>query len=303
MKNLLLCILLLFSGLAHAWPTKEITIVVPYPPGGVNDQLARFMLPDLESILKVPVVVKNMPGAANSVAINYIVNQPNDNHTFMINMDDFVLGPLYQGNRSYTNFTAVNIIGRVPYVLFGGAKADLKKFKQQISQGVVVNVGNNGVNGGAHLWISGLKSKLDINSIYYKGSSPVLADVTAGHTEYGVSSIAASYQFVKEGRLQPMMTSGQQRNNTYPTVPTAHELGFTGLDSQTWFGVFTRKDTTSEAINRFGDVVGIIVKNNSRIQEFSNSGMNIINLRGKKATDFFDLEIKHFEHTKQQVDR
>lgn len=303
MKNLFLsCLLFVIAGLAQAWPSKEITLIVPYPPGGVNDQIARYMAPDLESILRVPVQIKNMPGAANSVAINYILTRDNDDHTFMITMDDFVLGPLYQGNRSYQNFQATNIVGRVPYVLFGGPRADLKKFQKQIKSGATVNVGNNGANGGAHLWITGLQSPLVVNSIYYKGSTPVLADVTAGHTEYGVSSIAASYQFVKDSRLVPLMTSGAQRSATYPTVPTAKELGFRGPDSQTWFGIFTRKNTSAAAVARFSDVSGIIIKNNPRMQEFAVSGMNIVNLRGVQAEEFFQKEIKHFENSKRSTD-
>jgi tripartite-type tricarboxylate transporter receptor subunit TctC len=298
MKKIIALVLTLITGSVLAWPTKDITLIVPYPPGGVNDQLARFMAPDLENILRVPVQIKNMPGAANSVAINYVITRDNDDHTFIITMDDFVLGPLYQGKHTYQNFQATNIIGRVPYVLFGSTRASTEQLRQQIQSKQTINVGDNGANGGAHLWITGLKSTVTINSIHYKGSTPVLTDVAGGHTEYGVSSIAASHQFIKDGRLIPLVTSGSQRSSVYPSVPTAREMGFRGPDSQTWFGIFARKGTTDSAIARFSDTVGLIVKNNARIQEFSNTGMNIVNLRGNRAAEFFQQEIQHFESIK-----
>ena len=299
MKKIIALILLLLSFGVHAWPTREITLVVPYPPGGVNDQLARFMQPDLESILKVPVQIKNMPGAANAVAISYVLGKDNDNHTFVISMDDFVLGPLYQDTRSYNKFQATNVIGTVPYVLFGNDKATTAKFKQQMADRQTVNVANNGANGGAHLWISNLKSPLTINSIYYKGSAPVLTDVAAGHSEYGVSSLSASYRFVQSGKLQPIMQSGLTRSALYPRVPTAHELGFAGPDAHTWFAVLARKDTAPVALDRFGETVKLIVANNPKIQEFKSTGMTIVNYSGNKATRFFNQEIVQYEN--QQV--
>ncbi len=295
MKKLFFCFLFLFSCAAWSWPNKDITLIVPYPPGGVNDQLARFIQPDLEAVLRVSVNVKNMPGSANSVAIGYVLGKENDNHTFIVTMDDFISGPLYQGSRSYNNFKATNLVGMVPYVLFGSKSATLDKFKKQIADKQVVNVANNGANGGAHLWISNLKSPLVVNSVFYKGSSPVLTDVAAGHSEYGVSSLAASYQFIQSGKLVPIMQSGKNRSATYPMVPTATELGFRGNDSQTWFAIFARRDTTDIALDTFAQTVHKIISTNSRVQEFRNTGMNIVNIFGKDADRFFGQEVVKFE--------
>lgn len=121
----------------------------------------------------------------------------------------------------------------------------------------------------------------------------------AGHTEYGISSLAASYQFVQSGKLIPIMQSGKTRSSTYPNVPTALELGFTGPTSTTWFGVFTRKDTSNQAVDKFSSAVGLIVANNKKIQEFKSTGMDIINLPSKPAEKFLNQQIQHFEQQKQ----
>ena len=300
MKKIIALLLTFVTATAFAWPTQDITLVVPYPPGGVNDQIARFMQPDLESILRVRVQVLNLPGAANSVAINHVLSKPNDDHTFIITMDDFIVGPLYQNNTSYNNFKAVNVVGTVPYIMFGGPNASIKNLKQQIQKKSTVNIGNNGINGGAYLWITNLKSPLAVNSIFYKGSSPVLTDVMAGHTEYGVSSIAASYKFIQAGKLIPVMQSGRTRSTTYPTVPTQNELGFSGPDAVTWFAIFTRKDTPTVVVNKFSETARLIIANNPRLQEFKTTGMNVTNLGVVESDAFFKQQIQQFETSKNR---
>ena len=300
MKKIIALILTFITTTVFAWPTQDITLIVPYPPGGVNDQLARLMQPDLESILRVRVQVLNFPGAANSVAINHVMGKPNDDHTFIVSMNDFIVGPLYQNNTAYTNFKAVNIIGSVPYVMFGNSKASTEKLQRQIQQKATVNVGNNGINGGAHLWITNLKSPLTINSIFYKGSTPVLTDTMAGHIEYGVSSIAASYNFIQAGNLIPVMQSGQRRSTTLPKVPTQHELGFRGPDASTWFAIYSRKDTSDVAVNKFSASARLIISNNPYLQEFKTTGMNITNLGLAESDVFFKQQIQLFEASKNK---
>ena len=301
MKKILLSLALcLVTATAWAWPNKDITLVVPYPPGGVNDQLARFMQPDLESILGVPVQVKNLPGAANSIAINHVLNHPNDDHTFVISMDDFLLGPMYQNHQTYKEFVSTNIIGTVPYMFYGGKNASLSKFKEQIKNRDTVNVGNNGVNGSAHLWTSGLVSTLKINPIFYKGASPTIADVVAGHAEYGVTSITATNKWMQSGKLIPIMQSSKSRNHLYPMVPTAQELGFKGPIAETWFAVFARKDTDAQALKIFSDRARLIIANNVKIQNMRNDGMDLVNLSGISADTFYKDQITKFEKNKNK---
>jgi hypothetical protein len=299
MKLILGILLGIISTTVLAWPTQPITIVVPYPPGGVNDQIARFMQPDLESILKVPVVIENKPGAANAVAINYVLSKPNNDHTFIVSMDDFIIGPLYKDSKSYEEFRAINTVGTVPYLLYGNSTSTLSNFKKQIKNSNTVNVANNGVNGSAHLWLSNLKSTLKINPIFYKGATPMIADVMGGHTEYGASSIPSSYPMITSGKLIPLMQSGHKRSSTYPNVPTQYELGVKGPPTLTWFAVFTRNTTSDVASKKFAEVTRIIIANNPNIQELKNTGMDIINLGYDESELFFKQEVQKFESNKK----
>lgn len=301
MKKILFFILTLFLTTPSnaGWPTKEITLIVPYPPGGMNDQIARIIQPDLESTLKVSVTVQNLPGAANAVAINHVLSKPNDNHTFIVSMDDFVTGPLYQNNKSYMAFRSINIVGTVPYLIFGGKAASAVTFKNQLDNGHMVNIGSNGINSGSELWLKNLASSLKFNTVPYKGGSQLLTDVMAGHAEYGVISITAAYPMIQNGDLIPLVQSGKNRSAAFPGVPTQSEMGLDGPPSIAWFSVFTRNDTLNLASEKFSAAVRTIVADSAKIQRFRNTGMEVINLNYTESNLFFQQQIEHFEHNKK----
>lgn len=301
MEKIIFFILTVFlTTISHAaWPTREISLIVPYPPGGINDQIARIIQPDLEGIFKIPVTVHNLPGAANAVAINHVMHRPNDNHTFIVSMDDFVTGPLYQNSKSYMAFKSINIVGTVPYLIFGGRSATISKLAKQIENGQIVNIGSNGINSGSELWLKNLASSLKFNTVPYKGGSQLLTDVMAGHAEYGVISITAAYSMIQNGDLTPLVQSGKRRSVAFPEVPTQSELGLSGTPSIAWFSVFTRNDTPDSASEKFSTAVRVIIANNPKIQKFRNTGMDIMNLNYTESHLFFQQQIAHFELNKQ----
>jgi tripartite-type tricarboxylate transporter receptor subunit TctC len=274
-------------------------LVVPYPAGGVNDQIARMAQPDLESILKVGVNVVNIPGAGNMNAINHVLARENDDHTFIVTMDDFITGPLYLNNNSYKKFVATNIVGVVPYAFYGNSNKNLTTLKQQLKNKQLVNVGNNGVNGGGHLFLSDLTGSLKFNLVPYKGSNPLILDVIAGHVEYGTSTLSAIKEQVDAGKLVPLMVSGDKRSTVYPNVPTMKELGFKNTNVKSWFGIFARQDTSKESVSKMSDTLSLIISNNYKIQNFKSGGMTISNLSGEDANKYYNKQIEHFETTKK----
>ena len=289
---------LLSSMACAAWPTKPITIIIPYPPGGWGDQLGRIFQPALEDALKVPVVYKFMPGAASAVAINHILAEENDDHTFMQVNDDFVIAQYVVGTKLYEKFTTSNIWATYPAVVYSGQQSDLKKFKQQIKQGSTVNIGNLGYNGSLHIWTAGLKSNLTINPVPYKGSAPLLVDVLGGHVEYGVSNLGSAYQFIEEGKLNLIMVSTPERHPYYKNVPTYRELGFKGDPYVGWQAVVARKDTSPEAIEKMGAAMRSIVQNNPKIHEQASRGITLVNLNVPESQKFVADAIRKIETVK-----
>ena len=283
----------------YAWPTKPITLVVPYPAGGTLDQIARNTQRDIESILKVTVNVINIPGAGNMSAINHVLNRENDDHTFVMTMEDLITGPLYLNSTSYKRFIATNILGDVPYALYGNTTKNINKLKEQIKNKAIVNVGNNGVNGGAYLFMNQLSGNLQFNLVPYKGAAPLILDVLGGHVEYGMSSMSAISEQVDSGKIVALAVSGNARSALYPVVPTLKELGFKNTNVKALFGVFTRDDTSKEAIDKMSSTMKLIFANNVWIQNLKTTGMTVTNLSGEEAMLFYNQQVKHFETTKK----
>lgn len=284
-----------FTSVCSAWPTKDITIIVPFGPGGTSDFQARTYQMDIEQQSKVSVIIKYLPGAANSVAMNHMLSIDNDDHTFMVTADDFLTGPLASNNRNFERFVPVVILGSVPYVMFGGPHANRETLRRQILEGKTVNVANLGLNGSAHLWTSTLRSGLKINPIPYKSSPVLLSDVIGQHVEYGAATIWTVNTQFQDKKIVPMMISSQVRNPYLPDVPTFKEMGIKGETWTGWLGVVTRKDTSPDALAAMNRMLRTIISGNPRIQNMANQGVEILNLTQPESEKFLQFEIKKIQ--------
>jgi len=299
MKKLIaVAFMMLFSSLAMAWPTKPITLILPYTAGGWGDRLGREFQRDLEKEFGVPIIYKFMPGAANAIAINHVLSEANDHHTFIAAFDDFVIAQYVAGTKLYEKFTPVSIWMTYPALIYGGSTASVDKFRQQIKDGKTVNVGNMGVNSSYHMWTEGLNSNLKINPVFYKGSAPLLQDVLAGHVEYGIGNLVGSQQLVAEGKLHPIMVSTTTRHPLYKNVPTFREFGFQTEPFEGWGGYVARKDTNPEAIARMSQALQKIVKTNAKLQEETARGIQLINLNLAESQKFMSDSIRKTEQLK-----
>jgi tripartite-type tricarboxylate transporter receptor subunit TctC len=295
MKKLILCMGLALSCVcAWSWPTKEITIVVPFPAGAPTDNLARLIAKDVGETLNTPVIVKNLPGAAGTVGLAHVLNSNNDNHTFVLTINDIVNGPLFLHNiQPYLQFQALTFIGNSPWFFYSAKNtSNLEKFKQEIQEKKTVNVASGSYMSASYLWISSINPGSLFNYILYQGGNYGL-DVIGGHVTYGVSSITAVRELSRADKINVIMTSSEKRHPLYPDVPTARELGFNAVPHTIWWGVFARKDTSATAVEIFSDAVRKSVAQNEKIRS---NGMTIINSKPVDAEKFFQQEQRNYEN-------
>jgi len=295
MKKLLIFVAaVLLSAATFAWPSKPITLIVPYPPGGLIDKFARAIQKDFQDRVSFPVEVQYMPGAAIAVATTHVMNRTNDNHTFIIAEAGFVVGPALLGTKTYQEFVPVALIGESPYVMFT-ANAD-PKIKQQIRNQDTVNVG---VANQGEIWLNDLKSPTPLNLIPYKGLAPMVNDVLPGHTEYGVLAYTGIGPSFTNGQVRPVMVFGDRRLAGLPTVPTASEMGFSGTYTTNWYAVWARKDTDQDAVAAMSRLVQDTVYANFRELQ----GLTVLNHGPKKAAEYANREIKIFERIAEKTKR
>lgn len=290
-KKILAIMFLLLPLWCLAWPTKDITIIVPYGPGGASDFLARNYRTDLERMFNVRVEIKYLPGASTMVAVNHMLSTDNDNHTFMVTADDFVTGTWANGNKLYEKFTPVVILGSLPYVVFGGINSESDRFKQQVKQGQLVNIANLGVNSATDLWMLNLKSSLKINTIPYKSSSSLLTDIMGGHVEYAAMSLYTVNTQLSDKKIVPIMISTDTRSSHLPNTPSFRELGFQGESWTAWWGVVVRRDTSPDAVTAMNLALREIISKNFKIQDMSKQGLRILNLSQKESEKYLEAEL------------
>ena len=287
MKKLLTFIVTMLLSLSlWAWPTRPITLIVPYPPGGLVDRFARAIQKDFQDRVAFPVEVQYMPGAAIAVATTHVLNRANDNHTFIIADAGFVVGPALLGTATYQKFLPATVIGESPYILFTAGTDN--RIRQQIKSKDVINVG---IANQGEIWLNNLKSPTPLNLIPYKGLAPMLNDVVPGHTEYGVLAHTGIAPYVKDNQVRPMLVFADQRLPQFPAVPTASELGFSGTYTNNWYAIWTKQDTDQEAVMTMSRLVQATV--NSEFRELP--GLTVLNHGPKKATEYANREIRIFE--------
>jgi len=290
MKLLSFLLAMAMSFAVHAWPTRDITIIVPYGPGGSVDGLARASAPDLQQRLGVNVVVQNMPGAFNQIAMNHVIKNINDNHTFILSVDDVIAGaaPGPQRNNSYLEFTPVTVIGYAPFVLVGAPANTVDSLRQQVRSNQTINVGTVSTASGS--WLAQLQPKI-INPVQYKGTAQQFTDLAGNNIAYNVGSIVAWEPFIQGGMINLVAVGSTQRLAKYANVPTFQEVGFKGTASGQWWAVFARKDTDPDAISKFSQAMRAVVASNDRIKKIAEPGMDLINLDLTQSRRFVTTEI------------
>lgn len=295
MKKLLIFVAaVLLSAAAFAWPSKPITLIVPYPPGGLIDKFGRAIQKDFKDRVAVPVEVQYMPGAAIAVATTHVMNRANDNHTFIIAEAGFVVGPALTGTKTYQEFVPVSLIGESPYVMFTANKDN--RIPQQIRNQDTINVG---VANQGEIWLNDLKSPTPLNLIPYKGAAPMMLDVIPGHTEYGILAYTGMVTTSTDGQVTPVMVFRDRRLPALPNTPTATEMGFSGTYTTNWYAVWARKDTDQAAVAAMAQLTQQTV--GSKFRDFP--GLTILNYGSQKTAEYASREIRIFERIAEKTKR
>lgn len=301
MKRVLIgFVLIVLSSVVVAWPTKPITVVVPYTPGGTLDIMARALAPDLSEMLKKPITIKNMPGASNMVAVSSILTSENDNHTIIFTQEEMLTSSIFTNQKSHDQFVPLNIIATSPYVFYTGKKNfTINDFLAEAKAGKSITMATGGPYSTQELWKRSFVSNFNITTVPFKGMSLITQAVLGGHIEYHAVSAIPIQQMIANKQVTPLMVLTEKRLPHFPDVPTYLELGFGGPPAPlVWFGAHIRKDSDKEAIQQLNDTFQKVVASNTTIRY---NGLDIINLSGKQALQFYQKEVARLEGLKSKI--
>jgi tripartite-type tricarboxylate transporter receptor subunit TctC len=248
-------------GLARAqstdFPKGPIRVVVPFPPGGTTDPVARLLAAKVSDNTGWQTVIDNKPGAAGAIGAAIAAKAPPDGQTWMITFDSHILSPAFTPNLAYKDSDLLNVmlVGRAalavachpdrPYKSFADVVSDAKARPGKVSVGLLSA-------GGALLLTVYLQKAngFELNQIYYKGGGPTVQDVLAGVTDFTVTTLGALQPHFRSGRLRPLATTGEKRAPGLPEVPTLGEQGFNTYPTYSWWGVYVPAGTPRPIVDR-----------------------------------------------------
>ena len=260
MKTLLAALLFPLCVHAESWPQKPIKVIVPFPPGGVTDSLARITAEWLTQRLGQPVVPDNRPGASGAIAADLVARAEADGYTlFSAATPQLAVVPHVQ-KISYDpikDFAPISIVGTNAFALGCNAEKTPAKSLAEFVDHVKarpgqLNYGSPGVGSVGHLTMALFLARagLKMEAVLYKGGGPAMADVIAGHVNCYFGNFNEILPHIASGRVRVLATSGEKRARQLPDVPTVAEQGYPGFRTETWNGYVAPAGTPRGVIER-----------------------------------------------------
>lgn len=254
----LLCLAL--PAWAQDWPAKPVKFVVPFPPGGTVDPLARLMGVKLGESLKAQFIVENRPGAGGSIGTAQVAKAAPDGYTFVYVFDShgvnqaLIKGLPYDTAR---DFDPVMLVGTAPYAIATRVDKPYKSFADVIEAAKgrpeAVSIGSigNGTLGHLTVLLAQQVGGFKLSHVPFAGGGPMTQNMLGGHIELGIGSAALLTPHVRGGKMRALATTGEKRAPTLPDVPTLAEQGIPGVVALAWWGIFAPAGTPQPIIQKF----------------------------------------------------
>jgi tripartite-type tricarboxylate transporter receptor subunit TctC len=247
-KALLLSLLLCASAHAQNFPTKPVRIVVPFPPGGGADALARLMAPKLGELWKQQVIVENKPGASGHIGADLVAQAPADGHTLLMSSTASLT------ERNVEQFAPVTLVSASPYVVTINPQVQAASIRELVAlanaKPGTLTYGSSGSGAASHLCAELFKSmaRIDLLHVPYKGTGQALTDLLAGQVDLMFAPAQTVLSHVKAGKLKALATTGEKRASMLPELPTVAEAGLPGYAAVGWFGLLAPAATPKPVV-------------------------------------------------------
>ena len=232
---------------AKDYPSRTIKLVVPYPPGGATDTLARKLSEDLRKRLNAVVVVENRPGAGTILGTDMVAKAEPDGYTMLLNAPGGIEQLPWLQKLPYDpikDLQPLSLAALVPVALIVPSKTPVKNFAEFVdyakSHRDKMSFASLGNGSTAHIFGATLNGKLGAQAVHsaYKGDAPAMLDLVAGRVDFMFNNVASSINFQNRGSVKILAVTGSKRIPALPDVPTLAELGMSEFDLVGWFSLF-----------------------------------------------------------------
>ncbi len=254
---------------AQIYPARPIRFIVPFPPGGSTDIYARIIAPRLSEKLRQQVVVDNRAGAGGALGAELAAKAPPDGYTIWLGQtNNLAIGPAMRARNSYDpirDFSPITLLMRAPQVMVVNAGSPITSVNDLVAAAKKnpgsMSFASAGIGSGGHLSGELFNQAAGINIVHvpYKGAAPAMIDLLGGRITYLATSLASAAQFMKEGKIKALATTGTRRARMLPDVPTVAEAAIPGFDVESWHGMLAPAKVPREVVLRLNrDIVSIL---------------------------------------------
>jgi tripartite-type tricarboxylate transporter receptor subunit TctC len=272
-------------ALSQQWPQKPIKMIVPFPPGGLTDGIARLLGRQLSEGLGQPIVMENMGGAAGAIAASTVARAPADGYTlFLGSLTQIAVVPALEGV-SYDpvkDFTPISNIASAPFVLMVNPSVPAETLKEFVDyvrrQPGRIPYASSGIGSIAHLSMALFLKCAGIAMIHvpYKGGAQAITDLVGGHVAAYFGTRTDAVQQFRAGAIRLLAVSDERRSAQFPDVPTVGESGYPGFRTTTWNGLMAPARTPELIIDKLAGEAQRAVKGQAFSQSLANIGVDPI---------------------------
>ena len=255
-------------SMAQAWPTRPIRLVVPFPPGGLIDNMARLVGSRLSQELGQPVVIDNKPGAGGNVGAAEVARAPADGYTLLMASPALTISPAIYKNLPYqpSQLAPVALLGRVPNVLLVNPASGIGKVQDLVGRAKAkpgqLNYASNGNGTSLHLSAELFKRRSEtfITHVPYRGAAAAITALLSGEVDMMFDNLPSAIGQIQAGKLRALAVTTAQRSIALPDVPTLAEAGMEGFNVSEWFGVAAPAGLPAPVATRLADALQKVVQ-------------------------------------------
>ena len=277
-------------ALAQAYPNKQLQMVVPYPPGGGTDGLGRITADVLSEKLGQQIIIRNIGGASSVTGSDTVRRADPDGYTLLFNASLFVLGKYIVAACPYdpqTDFRPIAQAGEAPLVLLVNLNVPGTDYKSTVAEiakepkKYFFALSSGGSAGHVATLEFLRRTKLPLDTVLYKGTAPANADLLGGSVQLFMDPWTALLPLARTGKARALFVTSKERTQLAPDIATSNEVGLTGFNISSWYGLWAPKDTPDPIVERLAAAMAEVSKDKGFIAKTSNLGI-VPTARGPK---------------------
>lgn len=285
------------AAFGQAYPAKPVRIIVPYPPGGTVDFVARTLAVRLSEQLGQSFIVENRAGANGAIGSDLVAKAPADGYTLLLQASTFVASALLVKGQPYDiakDFTPIANLGSVPLVMLTYPGLPMKNLGEFIKAAKAepkkYTLGTAAIGSASHMAEEAIRyeSKIDIQIIPYKGTAPAMIDVMGGHTSGMIDAVPSLLQHIKSGKARALAVTSAKRLPSLPDVPTVAESGLPNFEMVSWYGIWAPAKMPADLAARLNAEINTAMQSAQVVQSLGAQAFIFSNTTGQQ----FDAYVK-----------